>query len=278
MGGRFRSEEIYIYLWLIHVDVWQKPTQYCKAIILQLNKFKKRISVNITWLQQVAKSLQKKEHSEKSWIWSGFSKVGLNLIREMDFINSRLIQNWICFSVSQENSFPGMLLLIKCVSFCAFKVKWKLLSRVRPFVTPWIESLEFSRPEYWSRRPFPSLGNLPNLGIESRSPALQADSLPAEAPGKPKNTGVGAFTWSLFTLEIFFSPYLIVSQRLWSYITKCFKTFWRKFLAVPWWGICACAAGDMGLIPDQRSKISQTARRGHKNFLKFLTDFPNVKF
>ena len=25
-----------MYLWLIHVDVWQKPTQYCKAIILQL--------------------------------------------------------------------------------------------------------------------------------------------------------------------------------------------------------------------------------------------------
>ena len=28
----------YIYLWLIHVDVWQKPTQYCKASILQLKK------------------------------------------------------------------------------------------------------------------------------------------------------------------------------------------------------------------------------------------------
>ena len=35
-------EETYVYLWLIHVDVWQKRTQYCKAIILQLkiNKFK----------------------------------------------------------------------------------------------------------------------------------------------------------------------------------------------------------------------------------------------
>ena len=26
----------YVYLWLIHVDIWQKPTQYCKTIILQL--------------------------------------------------------------------------------------------------------------------------------------------------------------------------------------------------------------------------------------------------
>ena len=51
--------------------------------------------------------------------------------------------------------------------------------------------MEFSRPEYWSGYPFPSPGNLPNPGIEPRSPALQADSLPAEPQGKPKNTGVG---------------------------------------------------------------------------------------
>ena len=34
--GCFKREETYVYLWLTHVDVWQKPTQYCKAIILQL--------------------------------------------------------------------------------------------------------------------------------------------------------------------------------------------------------------------------------------------------
>ena len=41
VGGRFKRERTYVYLWLIHVDVWQKPTQQCKAIILQLkiNKF-----------------------------------------------------------------------------------------------------------------------------------------------------------------------------------------------------------------------------------------------
>ena len=33
---RFQRERTYVYLWLIHVDVWQKPTRYCKAIILQL--------------------------------------------------------------------------------------------------------------------------------------------------------------------------------------------------------------------------------------------------
>ena len=50
----------------------------------------------------------------------------------------------------------------------------------------------FSRQEYWSGLPCPSPGDLPNPGIELRSPALQADSLPSEPPGKPKNTGVGS--------------------------------------------------------------------------------------
>ena len=45
-------------------------------------------------------------------------------------------------------------------------------------------SMEFSRPEYWSGKPFPSPGDLPNRGIEARSLALQADSLPAEPQGK----------------------------------------------------------------------------------------------
>ena len=42
VGGRFRREETYVYLQLTHADVWQKPTQYCKAIILQLRKGKKK--------------------------------------------------------------------------------------------------------------------------------------------------------------------------------------------------------------------------------------------
>ena len=59
--------------------------------------------------------------------------------------------------------------------------KRKLLSRVQLFVTPWTtQPMEFSRPEYWSGQPFPSQGDLPKPGIEPTSPALQADSLPAE--------------------------------------------------------------------------------------------------
>ena len=74
------------------------------------------------------------------------------------------------------------------------------LSRVRLFVTPWTAayqappSMGFSRQEYWSGVPFPSPGDLPDPGIEPRSPTLQADSLPSEPPGKPINTGVGSLS------------------------------------------------------------------------------------
>ena len=50
---------------------------------------------------------------------------------------------------------------------------------------PGSSPMGFSRQEYWSGLPFPSLGNLPNPGIEPRPPALQADSLLTEPPGKP---------------------------------------------------------------------------------------------
>ena len=36
IGGRFKREGTYVYLWLIHVDVWQKTANYCKATTLQL--------------------------------------------------------------------------------------------------------------------------------------------------------------------------------------------------------------------------------------------------
>ena len=51
---------------------------------------------------------------------------------------------------------------------------------------PGSSSIEFSRQEYWSGLPFPSPGDLPNPGIKPGSPALQADALPSEPPGKPQ--------------------------------------------------------------------------------------------
>ena len=74
----------------------------------------------------------------------------------------------------------------------AMKLKVKSLSCVRVFATPWTvdyqapQSMEFSRQKYWSGLLFPSPGDLPNPGIEPRSPSLQAYALPSEPPGKPK--------------------------------------------------------------------------------------------
>ena len=47
-------------------------------------------------------------------------------------------------------------------------------------------SMGFSGQEYWSGVPFPSLGDLPDPGIEPGSPEFQADALTSEPPGKPK--------------------------------------------------------------------------------------------
>ena len=61
-GGNFKREGIYVYLWLIHVDIWQKPTQYCKAIILQLKinkKFLKRIIATIIFSSLINVAKQK---------------------------------------------------------------------------------------------------------------------------------------------------------------------------------------------------------------------------
>ena len=66
-----------------------------------------------------------------------------------------------------------------------WKWKWCLLSHARLFTAPWtIESMEFSRPEYWSGYPFPSPGDLPNPGIELRPPTQIF--LPGEPQGSPK--------------------------------------------------------------------------------------------
>ena len=78
------------------------------------------------------------------------------------------------------------------------------------------------RQEYWNRLPCPHLGDLPNPGMQPRSPTLQEDSLPAEPPGKPfcsshrfisefwrKN---GQYTFSLCFLT--FAPEVILVKLL----------------------------------------------------------------
>ena len=71
------------------------------------------------------------------------------------------------------------------------KVKVIIMSlRAHGLYSPWNPP----RPEYWTGPPFPSPGDLPNPGIKPRSPTLQADSLPAEPPGKPSSPRVGSLS------------------------------------------------------------------------------------
>ena len=81
-----------------------------------------------------------------------------------------------------------------CVCVCVC-VKVKVIQSATLWTT---QSMEFSRPEYWSGKTFPSPGIEPaqglNPGIEPRSPILQADSLPAEPQGKPKNIRVDSLS------------------------------------------------------------------------------------
>ena len=75
-------------------------------------------------------------------------------------------------------------------SLCLGLSSCQSLSRVRLFATSWTValqaplSMEFSRQEYWNVLSCPPLGDLPNPEIKPRTPALQADSLPSEPPGK----------------------------------------------------------------------------------------------
>jgi len=53
VGGRAKRKGSYVYLWLIHVGAWQKATQYCKAIILQL-KINKILKIHLP-VQEIQK-------------------------------------------------------------------------------------------------------------------------------------------------------------------------------------------------------------------------------
>ena len=93
-----------------------------------------------------------------------------------------------------------------CLTLCD---PWTIAHQAPP-------SVEFSRQEYWSRLPFLSSGDLPDPGIEPRSSALQADTLPSEPPGKLIATAVGykivtvaqcVPQWTLCTCDLKLPPY-----------------------------------------------------------------------
>ena len=114
-------------------------------------------------------------------------------------------------------------------SFLKKERKWSR-SVVSDSTTPWTVtyqgplSMWFSRQEYWSELPFPSSGHLPNLGIEPRSPALWAEALSSEPPGKPISKVIVYYYSYLklcsvfhivYTLILFFIFHNLQYGRLW---------------------------------------------------------------
>ena len=146
---------------------------------------------------------------------------------ERNFKYFELIENE---NTNYQNVSDAVKAVLKGKFVTLEKWTWKSLSRFQFFTTPWnIQCMEFSRPEYWSGKPFlspgifpttqrsnqvsctagrfftswatreaqecwsgwpiPSLGDLPSPGTEPGSPALQADYLPTELWGKPITLG-----------------------------------------------------------------------------------------
>ena len=98
-------------------------------------------------------------------------------------------------------------------------------------MTPWTVayqaplSMGFSRQEYWRGLPFPSPGDLPDPGIKPRSPALQADALPSEPPGKPYSFRI----WTNFVVTTLFNFHGILV--LWSIQAYQWWIYFMKTIA-----------------------------------------------
>ena len=105
-----------------------------------------------------------------------------------------------------------------CLLYLGMQLLLSHFSRVRPCTTLWTAarqaslSMKFSRQEYWNGLPCPPPEDLPNPGIEPRSPASQADSLLSEPLGKPIfeaslfNYGFSASEISVFFLQFREAP------------------------------------------------------------------------
>ena len=135
-------------------------------------------------LQTQTRGLQEWWICPVSWSWwwlqnrQHLSKPTGLYTRKNEFYLGKLYTYWwrvcVCAVCSLAQSYPALCDPMDCIAHQA------------PL------SMGFPKQEYWSGLLFPSPGDLPHPGIEPRSPTLQEDSLPAEPPGKPKNTGVGS--------------------------------------------------------------------------------------
>ena len=133
--------------------------------------------------------------------------------------NIKLMQNISQYKPSPKRKWEDLtnLAVLSTQSELTKSVEVKSLSHVWLLATPWTVAHQaplskgFSRQESWSGLPFPSPGDLPNPGIEPRSPTLQADALTSEPPGKHNQI----CKWDQITTLLYFtfcSFYLIVKE------------------------------------------------------------------
>ena len=144
------------------------------------------------------------------------------------------------------------------------------LSHISLFVTPWTIahqaplSMEFSKQGYWSGLPFPSPGDLPNPGIEARSPALRADSLPSETSGKPEEPweepNLDFCRWALNIVTCIFTR-----ERQTSFEQKEALWPWRR--RSEWYGCNPRNPCSHQNLEKVRKRFSPRAFRGNANWL-----------
>ena len=93
VGEWFKREGTYVFLWLIHVDVWQRPVQYCKAVILQLKMefLEKKLKVFQLKITRV-KDLFATPFSSGTTNWGRFSQLSL----EIWYISLVNLIDWLC--------------------------------------------------------------------------------------------------------------------------------------------------------------------------------------
>ena len=105
-----------------------------------------------------------------------------------------------------------------------------MLSGILLLLSPWTvarqapRSMGFSRQEYWSGLPFPSPRDLPDLGIEPGSPALQVDPLPTEPPGQRTMKRLFSLPWRVCSSEAYGvapAPRAFLPALWWSSLSCC---------------------------------------------------------
>ena len=137
------------------------------------------------------------------------------------------------------------------------------LSHVQLLVTPWNIAhqaslpTESSRQEYWSGLPFPLPGVLPDPGMETGSPTLQADSLPSEPPGNPICSFSSKQSPHFFSFWMLFWTLYQLSQ--WKSNSKM-AAGWPILHARKWWseGVWGLHSHATSQVPRFCAKWQQT--------------------